>query len=89
MARSIYDPGMTLDPHEERERVHTEYAPMRGRDVGLWSLGVVALVVASLWVSIGWYFVAGIVTGLIAWELTKLKLRRQADQFAARSKPLG
>jgi hypothetical protein len=33
--------------------------------------------------------VAGIVTGLIAWELTKLRLRRQVDQFAARAKVLG
>ncbi len=76
---------MTLDPLEERERVHTKYAPMRGRDVVFWSLGVVALLVASLWVSVGWYLLAGIVTGLIAWEITKLRLRRQADRFAERS----
>ena len=73
---------MTNDPVAECERVRKKYAPMRASDAAIYVAGLVVLAIASLFREVGWFFYAGMVSGAAAWELTKFRLRRNAQRFA-------
>jgi hypothetical protein len=71
-----------LDPAAERERVHRKYAPLTRRELAGSCLGLVVLVVLDIFFGVSWWIYVGMVIGLAAWEVTKLRLRRNADHFA-------
>jgi hypothetical protein len=53
------------------------------REIAGWCLGSVVLVVLDVFLlTVGWWIYAGMVCGLVAWEVTKFRLRRNADHFA-------
>lgn len=78
---------MTLDPVAERARVHEKYAPLRARDLGAFALAGVVLLVLDLWLGddTNWAVYVGLAIGLVAWEIRKYQLRRNAERFAASS----
>jgi hypothetical protein len=71
---------------DEYERVREKYAPARWRDIAIYALLSVALGIATLFRHVDWYFWAGTVSGAIVWEFTKLRLRRNARDFAEASR---
>jgi hypothetical protein len=71
-----------LDSVHERERVYATYAPLRRRDLLTWVIGFVGLLAASRFVTVDWFFYAGLIASLVGWEITKLRLRKNADRFA-------
>jgi hypothetical protein len=73
---------VTLDPTQERAEIHEKYPPLSRRAL-LWTgAECVALVVLGFFMSVDWWFYAGGVLGIIGWEVTKFRLRRNADRFA-------
>lgn len=66
----------------ELERVLEKYPPMRGSDLCIFALATAALFVASLYSEVGWYFFFGILAAMLVWEFTKLRMRRNAREFA-------
>jgi hypothetical protein len=74
---------VTLDPADERERVHRTYAALSRRGIAGWCLVLVALLVLGRFLTVHWWHFVGMLAGLVAWEVTKLRLRRNADHFAA------
>ena len=73
---------VTCDPSAEYERVSEKYAPLRAADLALYVLGLAILVVASLFREVVWFFFVGLVSAAVTWELTKVRLRRNARHFA-------
>lgn len=55
---------------------------MRPSDVALYVLAVALLAIVSLFRQVDWYFFVGVLTAAAAWEVTKLRLRRDARRFA-------
>lgn len=77
---------VTTDPGAEYERVIKKYPAMRAAEGVMYVAGLVVLALVSLLRELGWFFYAGIVSGAVAWELTKWRLRRNARQFAQASR---
>jgi hypothetical protein len=73
---------VTSDAEAEYERVRIKYAPPRPRDLAFYALVIGLLVAASLFLNVDWAFVLGGIVGLVTWEFTKLRLRRNARDFA-------
>jgi len=69
----------------EYERVREKYAPIRRRDIALYVVASVALGIASVFRQVDWFLWVGLLTGVVGWEITKLRLRRNARDFAAAS----
>lgn len=77
---------MTIDANAEYERIRTKYAPARPRDLVLFAVVIGVLGVASILRQIDWPFMFGGIVGFVAWEFTKLRLRRNALHFAQASR---
>lgn len=67
----------------ELERVLTTYPPMGRVTVALIILGTLVLGVASLFREVSLSFWVGGVVAAAVWELTKLRLRRNARAYAS------
>lgn len=77
---------MTLDPDAEYDRTKAKYPPFGLRDA-IMLLALVAIVgVVSLYRRVDWFLIGGMATGLVAWEITKARLRRNAREFARASR---
>lgn len=72
---------MVIDAADEYERVRQKYPPMPTRDLALYVASLTLLVVLSLFRDVDWFFFAGMAGAIIAWELTKFRLRRNARHF--------
>lgn len=55
---------------------------MRPSDLALYVLAIALLAIVSLFRQVDWFFFAGILTAAASWEVTKLRLRRDARRFA-------
>ena len=77
---------MTLDPAAERARIHVRYAPFGRRDAVSWALLLGAAALANLFLRVDWWAFAGFALWAVIWEITKWKLRRNADRFSAESR---
>ncbi|NUR06811.1 MAG: hypothetical protein HOQ22_08355 [Nocardioidaceae bacterium] len=73
---------MSIDPEAEYARIRTTYARARRRDVLVLVLLFAGFAVASLVHRLDWSFALGTLAAFVAWELTKLKVRRNARDFA-------
>jgi len=73
---------MTVEAETEYERVRRKYAPARPRDLAVFALVMISLVVASIFGEADWAFVVGGAIGFAFWEFTKFRLRRNAREFA-------
>ncbi len=51
-------------------------------EISILLIGSIAIAVASLFREVSWFFWFGMVGGAIVWEVTKLRLRRNARAFA-------
>lgn len=78
---------MSTNADLELARVREKFAPMELRAFLGWSTLVVAMLLASRFRHVGWYFFAGVVSGPILWEFTKFRLRKNAEEFARASRP--
>ena len=65
--------------------MRAKYAAMGAPDVVLYLLGLVLVAVVGLFREVDLWFFAGVLGGAAAWELTKLRLRRNATRFATGS----
>ena len=74
---------MTLDPAQEREEVRRTYPPFSRRDGVWWVFGLLVLLVSDRFFHVDGWAYALAVLGLVSWEVTKNRLRRNADRFAA------
>jgi len=81
-APSTYTAAVTLDPAQERAAIHRKYAPLSKREQGSWSAILLVILVLDFFFSIDWWVYAIGVVALVSWEITKFKLRRNADRFA-------
>ena len=84
--RRPYDAHMVMDAQAEYERVCAKYAP--AGLVGFASLAVLICASAATGAIriTDWHLMVPAVGGLLVWELTKWRLRRNAHQFAVRSR---
>jgi hypothetical protein len=73
---------MPADPASEHARGREAYAPMRRRDVAFYVLLVATVALVSLFRPVDWFLFVGTITSVVVWELTKLRLRRNAGWFA-------
>jgi hypothetical protein len=74
------------DAEAECARVHATYPPARARELLVFTIAIGILCVASVFLEVDWAFALGGVVGFAAWELTKLRLRRNARDLAQRSR---
>jgi hypothetical protein len=72
---------VVIDAADEYERVRHKYPPMPARDLALYVAGLALLVVLSLFRDVDWFFFAGMAGAVIAWEVTKFRLRQNARHF--------
>lgn len=68
-----------------QKRIRTKYAPARPRDLLIFTVVTGLLCVASIFSQIDWPPLLGGVISLVTWEVTKLRLRRNARDFAQSS----
>jgi len=73
---------MTTEADAEYERIRRKYAPVGPRELMVLAIVASVLVVASLVGLFDWPFILGGIIGVAAWEFTKLRLRRNARDFA-------
>jgi hypothetical protein len=71
------------DATGEYERVRLKYPRMPARDVAVYVAALVVLGVFSLFRDVSWFFVAGLASGVVAWEATKFRLRRNARRVGS------
>jgi len=83
---AAYALQVTIDAKAEYERIRTKYAPARPRDVVIFAIVIGLLGAASIFRQIDWPFMLGGIIGFMAWEFTKLRLRRNARDFAQASR---
>ena len=76
-----YAASVSLDPEAEYRRIREKYGAARPRDVLALALVGAAVFVASRFWDVDWSIFAGLVLGFIGWELTKFRLRRNAQDF--------
>lgn len=76
---------MGIQAESELARVNRKFARMTGREFVLWAMALFALVVASRFIEVGWFFFAGMLGGAVTWEFAKYRLRRNAEEFASDS----
>lgn len=79
---------MSTNAEVELARVREKFAPMDLRSILGWSALVVAMVIASRFKHVDWYFFAGMMSAPVIWEFTKFRLRRNAEGFARASRQL-
>ncbi len=60
----------------------SRYAAARVRDYVPWLVGTALLFIADLRWDVGWWFWAGMVTGFVATEVAKWRMRRLNREFA-------
>lgn len=77
-----YDPPVPIDPSEERRRIEEKYAVARPRDLIALATAAATVFLASLFWDVDWWVFAGAFTAFVGWELTKLRLRRNARDFS-------
>jgi hypothetical protein len=80
--RATYTPAVTLDPIQERQDVHRTYARVSRSELAWPGFGLVVLLVLDRFFSIDWWAYALGALALTSWEITKYRLRRNADRFA-------
>jgi hypothetical protein len=73
---------------DELARVSAKYAPMRPSEVILWFAALAVMAIVARYRDVSWVFFAGTVFGAVVWEITKLRLRRNAQSYA-RAKATG
>ncbi|WP_148046653.1 hypothetical protein [Nocardioides pocheonensis] len=75
---------MPIDSSEERRRIENKYAPAGPRDLIVIAVVAGAVLLASVFRDVdGWVFL-GMLTAFAGWEITKLRLRRNARDFSRR-----
>lgn len=77
---------MSLDPATERDRVHAKYAPFGRRDFLWWVVLFAVVFAASRFISVDWRASVALLISAVGWEITKFRLRRNADQFVEKQR---
>lgn len=81
-ASADYDPPVPIDPSEERRRIEEKYAAARPRDLVVLVMATAAVFLASRFWDVDWRVFAGALAAFVGWEITKLRLRRNARDFS-------
>lgn len=71
------------DPQAEYGRVLAEYPAARRRDLVLWAVGLIVMVLAVLFTDFDPWFYAVVLTSLAAREYRNRHLRRLATDYAS------
>jgi hypothetical protein len=77
-----YRRSVDSEESEELARVSEKYAPMRIREVLLWVAAIAVMAIVSRYRDVSWFFFAGMAGAAVIWEVTKLRLRHNAQSYA-------
>lgn len=69
----------------ELARVREKFAPLGVGSFLGWSALLIAMLVASHFKHVDWYFFAGMLSAATTWEITKWRLRKNTENFASGS----
>lgn len=81
-ASAHYAPPVPIDPSEERRRIEVRYAAARPRDLVVLVMAAAAVFLASRFWDVDWWVFVGALAAFVGWEITKLRLRRNARDFS-------
>lgn len=73
---------MSTDADAELARVRAKFAPMDLRSLAGRAVLLIAILVGAQFKDVDWFFVAGMLSVAVTWEVAKYRLRRHAEEFA-------